>query len=377
LALNLKIENEIIKTVALQSLTASHTSQITSHDGDITALQGRLETEETNIVDLETLTESHTTQINLNDGDILALQGRLEILDDRMDISEKSREFNTIVIRRFNNATSTVINLNELQVWVNDSNIMVEPTNNLNGYFENWSNKHVALEPLFYSVGLIYNNIISTALEAHSDGNANSTTNAIIIKNIPSTLISDIQSIVLYNRPGGDSIRAIGLVMELYNSTDDTDLNTILATTNVISQGLNCYRFDFPSIETYGGTFSTGNSTTQIAEIDFSLKEDATINVTDTEIQINGNVIICDSLTVGDVNVIYTLSNKQDTLTAGDNINIVDNFISSNGEVSQADLDLKQDLIQDGDLTIAKTDGLLTALDSTAKLASFNTFTGL
>jgi hypothetical protein len=35
-----------------------------------------------------------------------------------------------------------------------------------------------------------------------------------------------------------------------------------------------------------------------------------------------------------------TLSNKQDTLLmAGDNITIVDYVISSNGEVSQADLD--------------------------------------
>ena len=201
LALNLKIETEKIKTVALQSLTESHTSQITTHDGDITALQGRLDIEEQNIVDLETLTESHTTQINLNDGDILALQGRLDTLDNT--IYEKSREFNTIVIRRFNNTTSTVINLNELQVWVNDTNIMVEPTNNLNGYFANRSSKNVALEPLFYSgvsrsVGSMYNNIISTTLEAHSDGNANSTTNAIIIKNISSTFISDIHSIVLY-----------------------------------------------------------------------------------------------------------------------------------------------------------------------------------
>jgi hypothetical protein len=60
--------------------------------------------------------------------------------------------------------------------------------------------------------------------------------------------------------------------------------------------------------------------------------------VTDTEI--HGNVIISDSLTAGDVNVMDTLSNKQDTLLmAGDNITIVDNVISSNGEVSQADLD--------------------------------------
>jgi hypothetical protein len=51
LALKLQIETEKIKTVALQTLTESHTSQITSHDGDITALQGRLDIEEQNIVD--------------------------------------------------------------------------------------------------------------------------------------------------------------------------------------------------------------------------------------------------------------------------------------------------------------------------------------
>ena len=64
LALNLKIENEIIKTVALQSLTESHTSQITSHDGDITALQGRLDIEEQNIIDLDDLTANHIDDID-------------------------------------------------------------------------------------------------------------------------------------------------------------------------------------------------------------------------------------------------------------------------------------------------------------------------
>jgi hypothetical protein len=42
-----------------------------------------------------------------------------------------------------------------------------------------------------------------------------------------------------------------------------------------------------------------------------------------------------------------------------------------------ADILTKLDTINDGDLTIAKTDGLLTALNSTAKLDSANTFTGL
>jgi hypothetical protein len=42
-----------------------------------------------------------------------------------------------------------------------------------------------------------------------------------------------------------------------------------------------------------------------------------------------------------------------------------------------ADILTKLDTINDGALTIAKTDGLLTALNSTAKLDSANTFTGL
>ena len=63
-ALRLQIENEIIKTVALQSLTESHTSQITSHNGDLTALQGRLDIEEQKIIDLDELTERHIVDIN-------------------------------------------------------------------------------------------------------------------------------------------------------------------------------------------------------------------------------------------------------------------------------------------------------------------------
>ena len=39
------------------------------------------------------------------------------------------------------------------------------------------------------------------------------------------------------------------------------------------------------------------------------------------------------------------------------------------------EINTKQDIITDGSLTIARTDGLQTALDSTAKLATANTFT--
>ena len=66
--------------------------------------------------------------------------------------------------------------------------------------------------------------------------------------------------------------------------------------------------------------------------------------------------IICDSLYIGDENVMSLISNnlanidlKQDKLTAGANIEIIGNEISSTGggDVSQSDLDLKQDILND------------------------------
>jgi hypothetical protein len=40
-------------------------------------------------------------------------------------ILDKTTSFDTLVIRRFNEADLTIINLNELQVWVDGSNILL------------------------------------------------------------------------------------------------------------------------------------------------------------------------------------------------------------------------------------------------------------
>jgi hypothetical protein len=48
----------------------------------------------------------------------------------------------------------------------------------------------------------------------------------------------------------------------LYNSLSDPDLTTVLATTNVIIETEEAYRFDGPSINTYTLDFSDINSTT-------------------------------------------------------------------------------------------------------------------
>ena len=57
-----------------------------------------------------------------------------------------------------------------------------------------------------------------------------------------------------------DNNTTIGVAIELYNSIEDPNLNTILATTAVITTAVDVYRFDFPSIDTYTGYFATGNS---------------------------------------------------------------------------------------------------------------------
>ena len=49
-------------------MTESRTSRITSNDGDLLGLHGRLDTAEHKNVELETLSESHTTQIISKEG---------------------------------------------------------------------------------------------------------------------------------------------------------------------------------------------------------------------------------------------------------------------------------------------------------------------
>jgi len=74
-ALKGRLDIEEPKISALQLLTQSHSSQISSNDEDILALQGRLDLEEPKTSALKTLTQSHSSQISSNDEDLLALQG--------------------------------------------------------------------------------------------------------------------------------------------------------------------------------------------------------------------------------------------------------------------------------------------------------------
>ena len=303
----------------------------------------------------------------------------------RVGFDTTNIQFNTLVLRR--PTGSDMIALNEIQVWVNDVNIMVEPSNSLIGYFANWdTDKDTELPPLSYegtirSVDKVYNNILENDNDFGSHSGYNNT-NAMIIKNIPLTNINDIQSIVYYNRSGED--RSIGLVLELYNIDNDAGLIYPLASSNVITTYQLRYRYDFPSITSYSG-FADGNSIDDIVNDSIALTE--TINV--SNIEMVGNVDISGDLVVGTTNIITEIGTKQDEINDGDltiaNTNglqtALDNkYDDTGGTISGSvtitsdlivgttniitEIGTKQDTIDDDDLTIAKTSGLQTALDN-------------
>ena len=93
--------------------------------------------------------------------------------------------------------------------------------------------------------------------------------------------------------------------------------------------------------------------------------------------ELKASILTIEDQTTGKtLNVKDTLALKQNILIAGSNITIINDTISSSGGgITQADLDTKQNFINDGDLSFAKTSGLVSAINSTAKLASFNNFT--
>ena len=382
LALKLQIENEKNKIVALQSLTESHTSQISSNDDDITDLQGWLDIEETKIIDLEDLTANHTDDINAlqtptasHADDIATNTAVMSTKQDGITTSTdlecnsfatsnlvvKGEKFDTILIRR-TDAVPVIVNLRTLQIYVNNVNIIESATSSTQSTgivggaignvieFITWnnlltSNQHNAPTPFYASK--IRNNIVNTS---HSIFSFNLITPYISLY-IPLTQtfnISDIQSFVLYNRNNNasDQLRIQGFQIELYNRSNGFTAGENILYTMPINTSAPVYRFDLPSISTYTLGLSDDDSQSFVKDIAVSDSfRTILLNVEDGNVDLGGNLIITGDLVVGDVNII-------------------------------TEINTKQDLILDGALTIAKTDGLLTALNSTAKLDSANTFTG-
>ena len=318
----------IANTNGLQS--ALNDKQDTIEDGDLTiAKTSGLQTALDNKQD-EITTDADLTLNSITTTDLVVNES-LNI--DNVITYEKYRQFDTLVIRRFDNTSTLPFNLNEIQVFVNNDNILFPNPTGLTSYFADWSDKFTPIAPRTVNTVTekVYNNIIEYSVEAESTGS----TTALIINNIPLTFLNDIQAIVLYHRGGdGNILRSLGLTIELYNSVDDPTLTQVLASTIPITDETKDYlqRYDFPSISTYtNGFFSTTyQSTTQIPDIGKGQQSTATINDIDTDIHINSNVDISGTITlpiIGDVK----------TSIQGNTDNILTNTNNLSGVQTQVD----------------------------------------
>ena len=139
----------------------------------------------------------------INDGDLTiarteGLQSSLDAKQDtisnlevngNVNLNTSGTNFDTIVVRRPSNTTGLtddyVIDLNELQIWVNNANILVENADSLISSVVSWSNKDIDLGSQLSPPNL-YNGFIE-----NGDGvltlDPSPTDITIIIKNIPTT----------------------------------------------------------------------------------------------------------------------------------------------------------------------------------------------
>ena len=311
-------------------ITELGTKQDEINDGDLTiaktsGLQTALDNKQDEITTDADLTLNSITTTDLVVNESLNINNVITY--------EKYRQFDTLVIRRFDNTSTLHLNLNEIQVFVNNDNILFPNPTGLTSYFADWSDKFTPIAPRTVNTGTekVHDNLIAFAAESESTGS----TTALIINNIPLTFLNDIQAIVLYHRGGDGNIpRSVGLTIELYNSVDDPTLTQVLANTIPITDETKDYlqRYDFPSISTYtNGFFSTTyQSTTQIPDIGKGQQSTATINDIDTDIHINSNVDISGTITlpiIGDVK----------TSIQGNTDNILTNTNNLSGVQTQVD----------------------------------------
>jgi hypothetical protein len=278
----------------------------------------------------------------------------VEIIGGILDISgvtiknykeeEEERLFDTLVIRYpTQTGQGRFRGIREIQLWVNNVNVLpslVTPsTFNVNGtsladisnipFFMDWSDK--TLDP--YHSTSYPSNVANDSFSSEAYWgiqNQLAVTNKNISLYIPlstSININQIQSVIIYDRfpTAGDFV---GTAVELYNRTNDPNLNQILASTNIITTNANVYRFDFGGIGTYNKEFVSVNSITNIMSNTHALTETTATNrsvlkIENAGLSVDGNVAIGTGLSVTGITTLSGALNANGGIT-GDNFIVAD-----------------------------------------------------
>jgi hypothetical protein len=281
-------------------------------------------------------------------------------------IVDTGDSFDTLVLRRISG--ESLMNLSEVQLWINDINVLRTETNTSNNlenqpigktvefiYFQNGTPLTSAALQTNYASNAV-NNLIPD-FDSHST-NVN---RSLYIPLNSSFTLDTIQSFVLYNRIGTGNTRAIGLRLEIYNRADDALLSNPIAVSNIITETQSVYRFDFLSIGPYNN-FVSGKSTTNITS-DALVSTDisyATNILTEVGVALkieDGRLEINQEISAKNVVITDTTPTQNNELTSK-------LYVDSLNANLQSDLDLKQNIITDNSLTISNTQNLQSSLDA-------------
>ena len=234
------------------------------------------------IIDYNNFSSSLSTTQIYNGNVYKFATNRKEVLLNKYNIKAPvpTQTFNVVVWRRVSNSepsTGGYDNLlisGEFQLFIGNVNILPSGYElyNSNGFnnrstaFYRWNTK--VLHNITNYETYLFDSSFSGAghsLNTQSD-------NSLIIFLKSSYNIKDIQSIVVYGQLETNgtvhphSVRAKGTILELYNDTNDVNLNNPLISTNMIDDThlYHAYRWDFPAINEYTFGFASSPSNAQI-----------------------------------------------------------------------------------------------------------------
>jgi len=243
----------------------------------------------------------------------------VDIVKEYDDVS-----FDTILIRR-TDARAKRINLRTLQVYVNNSNILPTFTNATQSIesgslgevieFMTWNDlivrQRLILSPHDTYASNIRNNDI-VGVNSNGEFSIHSLESSYVSLYIPLTQtinIGGVQSFVLYNRTF-EPEKINGFQIELYNRSNGFTPGSNVLYTMPINTTANDYRFDFPSISSYSGGFSSVDSQTQIKTVTVS-NSDENFNATLLKVE-GGNVEFGGGLSVTGITTLSRLEMRQE-----------------------------------------------------------------
>ena len=224
------------------------------------------------------------------------------------------------------------ISLRELQVWIDAVNLL--QTEGITAIFTDWTGDKITQIPekdpsggVSYDAINLFNESFTSPNDVESKENQSNSNTAVIIRNIPLSLIETIQTIVLYNRNDTDNESTIGLAIELYNSMQDANLTEVLATTAEITTADDIYRFDFPAgLPKYLGGYPNTASAIKIIDNTVATVEDVVVSTNPT-------------LMKGGLNLTGDLVVSEDVVITGNTSITGDLVVSGNAEIEGTRID--------------------------------------